>query len=188
MKILVKHRSIHPGTIQKHYPNAAIIDVTSKGPEPWVRFSPFYPHGGIPIPQSDAATSQSVEGIWQGLKVFENQDIDIEKFENNTMKRLKRTIQRFGKVRGHRFGIQNEQLLDYKNARINIYLPSYRWILDNCLQKEVQLLKEISQKQDILLLDYETNTSVGNVSKPLSHAGLLRLYLMDAWPNETKVG
>ena len=31
--------------------------------------SPFYPHGGIPIPFSGSVTSQSVEGIWQGLKV-----------------------------------------------------------------------------------------------------------------------
>ncbi|TDD65424.1 hypothetical protein E1298_41375, partial [Actinomadura rubrisoli] len=27
---------------------ALVLDVTSRGDEPWVRFSPFYPHGGYP--------------------------------------------------------------------------------------------------------------------------------------------
>ena len=55
-------------------PDAAIIDVTSRGIEPWVRFSPFYPHGGIPIPNSPSVSAQSVEGLWQGLKVFAKSD------------------------------------------------------------------------------------------------------------------
>ena len=49
-----------------------ILDLTSKAAEPWVRFSPFYPHGDIPVPFSAGRTAQSVEGIWQGLKVFES--------------------------------------------------------------------------------------------------------------------
>src|SRR5438445_5621679 len=56
--------------IEARYPGAAVVDVTSRGPEPWVRFSPFYPHGGIPVPYSPGVESESVEGIWQALKVF----------------------------------------------------------------------------------------------------------------------
>jgi hypothetical protein len=52
------------------FPDALILDVTSRGPEPWVRLSPFYPHGGIPVPGHPDRTSQSVEGLWQALKVF----------------------------------------------------------------------------------------------------------------------
>ncbi|WP_374223344.1 hypothetical protein [Streptomyces sp. F63] len=52
------------------FPGAEVIDVTSRAPEPWVRLSPFYPHGGIPVPYCDDVTSESVEGIWQALKVF----------------------------------------------------------------------------------------------------------------------
>lgn len=65
MTIAVESRKKKPATLEKLWPAAMIIDVTSKGDEPWVRFSPFYPHGGIPIPNS-AATAQSVEGLWQG--------------------------------------------------------------------------------------------------------------------------
>ena len=37
-------------TILKAFPNALIIDVTSKSSDKWIAFSPFYPHGNIPIP------------------------------------------------------------------------------------------------------------------------------------------
>jgi hypothetical protein len=67
-------------TLEKRFPGARIIDVASKGPEPWVRFSPFYPHGNIPVPNSPDYTAQSVEGVWQGLKVFETEDVDVSIF------------------------------------------------------------------------------------------------------------
>ena len=67
-----------------------IIDVTSKGPDPWVRFSPFYPHGGIPVPFSPGEVAASVEGIWQGLKVFENADVDPTSLANTKMKGIQR--------------------------------------------------------------------------------------------------
>lgn len=47
--------------------------------------SPFYPHDGIPIPYSDGMTAMSVEDICQGLKVFENEDVNLESFTNATM-------------------------------------------------------------------------------------------------------
>ena len=56
-----------------------------------VRFSPFFPHGSIPVPFSPGVTGQSVEGIWQGLKVFESEDIDLQKFEITNMKSIKRS-------------------------------------------------------------------------------------------------
>ena len=76
------------------HPGATVLDLTSRGPDPWVRFSPFYPHGGVPIPFTEGLTGMSVEGIWQGLKVFETADVDPSKFTIATMKGLKRTVQR----------------------------------------------------------------------------------------------
>jgi len=81
-----------------------VLNLTSRGSEPWVRFSPFYPHGDIPVPLSPGYTAASVEGIWQGLKVFEGTDINVTTFANTTMRGLKRTVRRFGPVRGHRAG------------------------------------------------------------------------------------
>jgi hypothetical protein len=55
-----------------------------------VRFSPFYPHGGIPIPNSPGVFAQSVEGIWQGLKVFENEDVDPSRWQITDPRGIKR--------------------------------------------------------------------------------------------------
>lgn len=44
-----KRRKIE--NIQKDFPNAKIIDVTSKAESPFVKFSPFYPIGNIPVPK-----------------------------------------------------------------------------------------------------------------------------------------
>ncbi|WP_394613520.1 DUF6939 family protein [Lentzea sp. JNUCC 0626] len=154
-------------------PDAVVIDVTSRGPDPWVRFSPFYPHGQIPVPLSPGVTSESVEGLWQALKVFEGADVDPSKLAVTSMKGLKRTVRRFGSVRGHRAGLEGERLLDYRTARQEIYLPAYRWVLEQRLRAEVEQLRELAETADVVLLDYTTNGDVEDLSTPLSHAALV---------------
>ena len=53
--------------ILKKYPDAVIADVTSQATDGLVKLSPFYPHGGIPVPFSEGYSAMCVEGIWQGL-------------------------------------------------------------------------------------------------------------------------
>jgi hypothetical protein len=168
--------------ITKLYPNAIILDVTSKAKEPYVKISPFYPHGNIPVPFSEGYFASSVEGIWQGLKVFENDDVDISKFSVNSMKGLKRTIRKFGNPLGHRKGVNGTELLDYITARRQIYLPSYAFLLEKCIPDLIQKLKELAFKQDLVLLDFETNVDIDNPHKPLSHAGLVKRYLEKKYP------
>ena len=91
MIIVESKRKIIENILKKH-PNAVVADVTSQAKDGLVRLSPFYPHGGIPVPFSEGYTATCVEGIWQGLKVFENEDIDTSMFRNNTMKGIKRTV------------------------------------------------------------------------------------------------
>ena len=166
------------------YTNAIIVDVTSKAPTALVKLSPFYPHGEIPIPFSENKTAKSVEGIWQALKVFESTDIDNEMFQNETMKNIKRTVRKFGKPLGHRKGINGTELLSYIDARIQIYLPSYLWVLENKVSEILTRLKEASQKEDIVLLDYATNCDVLNPKKPLSHAFLVKAFVENSYPKE----
>ena len=106
--IIVESRRKRITTLEKLYPEASVIDVTSKGEIPWIRFSPFFPHGNIPIPYSDNATGESVEGIWQGLKVFETEGIDKSKFRIKTMKGIKRSSRKRGLVLGHQKGINSD--------------------------------------------------------------------------------
>jgi hypothetical protein len=169
-------------TLAKRYPGARIVDVTSKATDDFVRFSPFYPLKGIPIPYSEPRTAKCVEGIWQGLKVFEKADISTGCFANDTMKDLKRTVRKYGNPRGHRKGVNGTELLGYITARKLIYLPSYLWVLENRLQPELKKLRNILEKQDLVLLDYETNGDVNDPAKPLSHASLIKAYLEGNYP------
>ncbi len=171
-----KRRKIE--NIQKDFPGAEIIDVTSKGEMPFVKFSPFYPIGNIPIPESKNDFAESVEGIWQGLKVFANHDIDPSKFSITNMKGMKRTMRRYGTPLGHRYGTDGQQLLDYISARKKIYVPVYHWVLEQKLVTEIEQLRTMSDKKDVVLLDYETNEDINDGSKPLSHASLIKQFII----------
>lgn len=183
MPIIIANRRSKPENLRKKYgEDIEIIDVTSKAEEPWVRFSPFWPHGNIPVPFSDEIIGASVEGIWQALKVFESEDIDESKLHITNMKGLKRTVRRLGRVRGHRRGLQGSELLTYRDARELIYLPCYRWVLENRLRDELTQLRELNDKKTIVLLDYQTNGDLDDLKTPLSHAALIKRYLEDDWP------
>lgn len=180
--IYIENKRKSASKLLEKYPNAIIADVTSKANNSLVKLSPFYPHGNIPIPFSDGKTAMCVEGIWQGLKVFEKEAIDIKMFSNDTMKNIKRTVRKFGKPLGHRKGINGDVLLNYIQARIEIYLPAYLWVLENKVNYIIERLKNASKEQDIVLLDYETNDDVLNANKPLSHAFLVKAYIENAYP------
>ena len=162
--IYIANKRRKEDSIKKQFPNAIILDVTSKAG--WAqKLSPFYPHGGIPIPHSEGLTGMSVEGIWQGLKVFESQDISYSHFHNSSMKGLKRTVRTLGKPLGHRYGVGSDELLTYIEARVSIYLPVYKWVLEN-IPEVKDLIDRIRFKAlttDIVLLDYNTNDDYSNL-------------------------
>jgi O-acetyl-ADP-ribose deacetylase (regulator of RNase III) len=185
LPVLVESRRKRPSTLKKLWPGALVLDVTSKGEEPWIRFSPFYPHGGIPVPNSPGVFAQSVEGLWQGLKVFEKEDIDPSRWRITNMRGIKRAGRSRGKVLGHRFGVESDVLLGYLDARRHIYLPAYRWVMENRLAAEVERVRAEASDRPVVLLDYETNGNLEDLSRPLSHATLIRLFVTGGWPNMT---
>ena len=95
-------------------------------------------------------------------------------------------IKRFGKSRGavlgHRFGIGSGVLLGYRDARHQIYLPAYKWVLESRLTEHVERLRTTAVSQPLVLLDYETNGDVENLSSPMSHAALVKYFLEGKWP------
>jgi hypothetical protein len=181
--LIVASRRAPQQTLRARYdPPALVLDLTSHGPEPWVRFSPFYPHGGIPVPFSPGVFSASVEGIWQGLKVFDQADVDPTKFAIATMRGIKRSARQFGRVLGHRAGVVGDRLLTYAEARHTIYLPTYRWVLDQRLQELVAELQRLARAHTVILLDFERNCDLDDLTHPLSHACLVRQYAEGTWP------
>jgi hypothetical protein len=185
--IIIESKRKKLETILKKYPGAILADVTSGAKNGLVKLSPFYPHGGIPVPYSDGYTATCVEAIWQGLKVFENADVDVRMFQNDTMKNIKRTVRRYGKPLGHRKGVNGKELLGYIEARKQIYIPTYRWVLDYKVPNIIERLREASKTKTIVLLDYDTNDDVENAKKPLSHAALIKAYAEGAYPYEDAI-
>ena len=182
--IIVESKRKKAVTILKRYPDAILADVTSGAKDGLVKLSPFYPHYGIPVPFSEGYTATCVEAIWQGLKVFESCDVDVEMFKNDTMKNIKRTVRRFGKPLGHRKGVDGTELLGYIEARKQIYIPAYKWVLENKVANIIERLREASKTKTIVLLDYDTNADVENAKKPLSHASLIKAYVEGIYPYE----
>ncbi|WP_194921788.1 DUF6939 family protein [Catenulispora rubra] len=182
MPIHIASRRRSAASLATAYPGARIIDVTSKGPQPWVRMSPFYPHGDIPVPLGGGAVAQSVEGIWQALKVFADHDVDTRKLEVVSMTGLKRTVRKYGPVLGHRAGLTGQELLPYEEARRRIFLPAYRWVLENNVADLVAELRTAAGEGDVVLLDYTVNGDVTDTTSALSHAALIRLYVTNKWP------
>ena len=170
--------------LRKKYPHAIIADVTSQAKDGLVKLSPFYPHGDIPVPFSEGCTAACVEGIWQGLKVFEDEDIDLSMFNNNTMKGIKRTTRKHGRVLGHRKGINGIEILGYVEAKHLIYIPTYRWMLEHKVMDIIERLRKASETKTIVLLDYNTCCDVDDATKPLSHAYLVKAYAEGIYPFE----
>ena len=182
--IIIESKRKKAATILKKYPGAILADVTSQADTRLKELSPFYPHYDIPVPFSDGYTATCVEAIWQGLKVFEGCDVDVEMFKNDTMKNIKRTVRRFGKPLGHRKGVHGTELLGYIEARKHIYIPTYKWVLENKVAWIVEKLREASKTKTIVFLDYDTNADVENEKKPLSHASLIKAYVEGTYPYE----
>lgn len=188
--IYVENKKRKLEKIQEQYPNADILDITSASEKRYAQMlSPFYPHGNIPVPFTTGMTATCVEAIWQGLKVFQTADVDVEMFKNDTMKGLKRTVRHFGPPLGHRKGVYGKELLNYFDARMLIYLPTYKWVLDNVARVHdiVTRIAERAKTNDIVFLDYNTNIEFRDITSPISHAGLVMLYIEGKYPNENDV-
>jgi len=101
--IVVESKRKSLETLVKKYPGAVILDVTSNSTDrEFVKFSPFYPHYGIPVPGMPAITAACVEGVWQGLKTFVGEGVSYETLRNGTMKNIKRTVRTHGECLGHK--------------------------------------------------------------------------------------
>jgi hypothetical protein len=163
--VVIKKRAI--GKINRARADRfAIIDVTSKSASKFKALSPMVHVTDIDVPGTLGKTSKTVEGAWQGLKVFDDAPEDIGYFSRSVM------LKRKGKCRGHRY---DGRLLGYAEARKKLYIPMYRQQLDAC----ADILKTLTENhQKIALLDYFDNGDVDDVTRPLAHASLVKEWLL----------
>ena len=171
-----KKRSIE--SILLDYPDATVIDVTDQADGGWVKLCPLYPHGGIPVPFSPGYTAETVEGIWQGLKVFEHEGVSLKVMHIMGMTGIKRAGKRLGTYLGHQKGMVSDELLDEVEARKLIYVPTYEWVLENRCKSLIEKLRIYSESGVVVLLDNETNSDIENTKKALSPASLIVRYIV----------
>jgi len=174
-----------------------VFDVTSRSKDEAVRcLSPFtacsVTVGDVSRPAFDVPflaneRSYSVEGVWQGLKVFEREGIDRKRFRvkfsptSGSGGKLKRgTSTARGRVLGHYAG-EDRPLLEYAEARQTIYLPLYREMLDKYCGAALEHLLEAHEQGDIALVDYTTNADVLDTRTPLAHASLVKERIHQMW-------
>jgi hypothetical protein len=148
-------------------PNA--IDVSSYGKDGWNVLSPKYPHGGIPVPGMPGTTAQTVEGIWQGLKDFDDRGMDIPMLQS------KKPSKRRGRPIGHKW-METGEHLGLVESRLKIYIPAYRWMIASCPKALVKFneLVELARTGDVTVYDFDANDNI-HVNKPYAHAALLKV-------------
>jgi hypothetical protein len=148
----------------------------------YVRLSPFFPVGGVPLPEGVGGVcgrthSESVEGLWQGLKIIDGKT-DFGKFGVTSMKKLKRSAR--GKTVGGHFVGEGKEPLGYLAARREIYVPAYLLQLEQ-MRDVVETLRAEATQHKVALVDY-TDAEWDDLRKPLSHACVLRHVLLGRDP------
>ena len=63
-----------------------------------------------------------------------------------------------------------------------IYIPTYRWMLENKAMDIIERLRDASKTRTIVLLDYNTSCDVDSEKKPISHAYLVKAYAEGLYP------
>ncbi len=124
-------------------------------------------------------TSDSVEGIWQGLKVIDGKTAP-RYFVGQGQKRG-------GKPRGHQY---EGKLLGIIEAREKIYRVAYEWVLEHRVSKE--LIESFLVRARSGLAQYFHDVSDnGNISAPdegWAHAAVLVQYLNKQLQNRSERG
>jgi hypothetical protein len=149
-------------------PDAVVYDVSSYADHPYCQLSPLWAHGGIPVPGMPGATSDSVEGIWQGLKVIRGKT--APRFFRG------RGQKRGGKPSGHQYG---NKLLGLVEARFKIYRVAYEWMLAN--KADPALIEQFVERANAFVPQYfhdlGDNGDVNNTNESWAHASVLVQYI-----------
>lgn len=152
---------------QRQWTNSVVVDLTSRSRcNPFVKLSPYYPYGDIPVLNSPYLRLNSVNEVWQILCM-----------NKETRGKNKDVL--------FRIGIGINEYYTYEEARREILIPTYRWMLENKAFDIVCKLREYNEKGGtIVFIDKTTNTDIVNVSQPLSFAYLLKAYIECTFPYE----
>ena len=187
-QIFIANRKRQAKSLHEEFGAVPVFDVTFAGQDPlFSTLSPMYPHGDLPVPFTEGQLSaNSLEAIWQGLKVFEHEGarLDPAFLSKSGCKNIKRhaTKQR-GRILGHQQGNHTTKpLLSIIAARAQIYAPTYHWQLEHHCPKALAALRKALEHSDIVLLEAGVDSDIRDIFTPMPHSQLLRLYLLGQYP------
>ncbi|HUR52868.1 MAG TPA: hypothetical protein VMZ71_01970 [Gemmataceae bacterium] len=147
---------------------SVVFDVSSYADAPYCALRPMWVHGGIPVPGMPGTTSDTVEGVWQGLKVIRGKTAP-RYFRGPGQKRG-------GKPSGHQFG---KRLLGIVEARRRIYVPAYEWMLENRIPHQLieSFIESAKSGVTQYFHDVGDNGDINDADAPLAHAAVLVQYI-----------
>jgi hypothetical protein len=150
-------------------PDIILRDVSSHGVYPLKLLSPFVSTGPIPVPGKQGIQAQSVEGIWQGLKIIDG-EIDTDYFDKCHSKRDKTEI----------WDYQGKEL-DVIQARRLIYYPAYfyKWKYQVKSKLKWELLEPALNSQVQWFFDFGDNPDPLNPNKSWCHSALIVYFLKE---------
>lgn len=160
--IILESKKDNLQKIVKMNPEVIIADVTINSNNALKRLSPSFEWGNIPVPNT-FLYAPSVEAVWNELRIAEN-DKDV-----------------------YRIGCGGRVVYDYIKARKKIFIPTYRWMLENNAAEIIKRMRVANRDKTVVLYDGEDNYDIENPSKPLSHAYLVKAYVEGLSPYEDVV-
>lgn len=146
------------------YPGALVMDVTLEGGMKML--APEYAVGGVEVP-GRKEKALSVLGMWEGLKVFKNKDMDSGFFEDEKKLGVVRKCKSYGKLLGIKDGCE---VMDYEMAVERIFKESYKRMIEERFPKVIEGLRKKSGERVVVLLDYPEEMR----KAPCSHVEILK--------------
>lgn len=154
------------------YQNVIIVDLTTiYGGNIFDKLSPYYPHGGIPIPNTPNLYQSSVNKVWQELCIKKNSNLNKSGYKNIMFRK----------------GLNINEYWSYTEARREIFIPLYCWMLENKAFNIVEYLRKRTLKSTIVIIDKSTNCNIDNIDEPLSCAFLLKAYIEGTEPYQDAI-
>ena len=153
---------------QSESSSTVAFDVSSYAEPPFRYLSPltYAPDISLPVPGMDGVVAQSVESVWQGLKVIDGK-IDKKLFTRRPKKRE-------GIVEGHYYGAK---MLAIEEARELIYIPTYNLYLNHYASEATDaILEEQRAGKTVYVYDVSDNGDI-RIPEPLAHSSVLATYL-----------
>jgi len=145
------------------------INASSNG-SPYDVLSPFYvwEKNSIPVPGNEDYKSRSVEAIWQGLKIIDGKT-NLKLFDASKVKK------RRAPTYGQELFLYEGNTIPQAEAREKIFAPSYRWMFNNLVPKQLKEAFYTLAEKDFSLYfyDVDSNADIGNTTESYSHSSLL---------------